>query len=104
MTQWLDDTLLGYIFAAAVVQCKIPPSGCHHTFELHATHNNDCIYRVILGHINHVLDPASLFLSKRDIYSKKKRPQEQETGKFPDCSIYLPDSMSRNDPAVCAKC
>jgi len=56
------------------------------------------IYRVIPGHSNHVFDPASVFLSKRDLYSEHKRPKEQETGQIPDCDFYVPVSMSQNDP------
>jgi len=36
-------------------------------------------------------------LSKRDLYSKQKRPEEQETGQIPDCSFYLPVSVSQKD-------
>ena len=39
-------------------------------------------YMVILGHRNHVFDPASVFLSKRYLYSQQKRPKEQETGQI----------------------
>ena len=55
-------------------------------------------YRVIPGHRNHVFDPASVFLCQRELYSKQKRPKGQETGQIPNCSCFLPVSMSWNDP------
>ena len=67
-----------------------------HTYTMKDTHTRTT-YRVIPGHRNHVFDPASVFLSKRDLYSKQKRPKEQETGQISDCDFYVPVSMSQND-------
>ena len=49
---------------------------------------------------DHVFDPASVFLSKRDLYSKQKRPEEQKTVQIPDCVFDLPVPISWNDPVV----
>jgi len=78
----------------------------HYEASLHAEmqpinhHSTVCLYtyRVIPGHRNHVFDPASVFLSNRDLFSKQKRPKEQATGQIPDYGFYLPVSMSQNDP------
>ena len=53
-----------------------------------------------LGQRNHVFDSASVFLCKKDLYSKEKRPKQQEIGQIPDCSFYLPVSVSQNEPVI----